>query len=155
MTVIFRVDNNSSIMELYLKITDSLTIPIGELKFRSSRSSGPGGQNVNKLETKVELLFDIQFSPSLSPEQQLLLMLRLGGRIDQDGVLHLSASESRSQWKNKQEVIGKFIKLIQLALKPRKKRLKTSRTRASNEVRLKSKKLRSEKKSSRKRHSEL
>jgi ribosome-associated protein len=132
-----------------VEITSSVGIPFSELHFRTSRSSGPGGQNVNKLETKVELLFHVNRSSALTEEQKHLLHRTLEGRIDAEGVLHVSSQRSRSQWENKELAIGKFTALLRSALKPRKKRLATGATRASKERRLHSKKVHSLKKKSR------
>jgi ribosome-associated protein len=119
---------------------------MSEIEFRTSRSSGPGGQNVNKLETRVELLFDVARSSSLNDEQRDLLFSRLKSNIDREGVLRTVSQESRSQWKNKQEAIEKFVQLLRDALKPRKIRRKTTATPLSREKRLMEKKLVSEKK---------
>lgn len=132
-----------------LVITSRLSIPISEIEFRTSRSSGPGGQNVNKLETRVELLFDVARSSSLTDEQRDLLFSRLKSNIDKEGVLRVVSQESRSQWKNKQEAIEKFVRLLRDALKPRKIRRKTTATPVSREKRLMEKKRVSEKKSMR------
>jgi len=129
-----------------LVITSRLSIPMSEIEFRTSRSSGPGGQNVNKLETRVELLFDVARSSSLNDEQRDLLFSRLKSNIDREGVLRTVSQESRSQWKNKQEAIEKFVQLLRDALKPRKIRRKTTATPLSREKRLMEKKLVSEKK---------
>jgi ribosome-associated protein len=129
-----------------LVITSRLSIPMSEIEFRTSRSSGPGGQNVNKLETRVELLFDVARSSSLTDEQRDLLFSRLKSNIDKEGVLRVVSQESRSQWKNKQEAIEKFVQLLRDALKPRKIRRKTTATPLSREKRLMEKKCVSEKK---------
>jgi ribosome-associated protein len=129
-----------------LVITSRLSIPMSEIEFRTSRSSGPGGQNVNKLETRVELLFDVERSSSLTDEQRDLLFSRLKSNIDKEGVLRVVSQESRSQWKNKQEAIEKFVQLLRDALKPRKIRRKTTATPLSREKRLMEKKCVSEKK---------
>lgn len=129
-----------------LAILPGITIPISELEFRTSRSGGPGGQNVNKVESKVELLFDAANSPSLTGAQRSRLMERLKSRIDSFGVLHLSSQVSRSQLANRELVVGEFVRLVRVALKPAKKRIKTHPSKASREERLKRKRIRSEKK---------
>lgn len=136
-------------MSRVLEITSSVAVPLSELRFRTSRSSGPGGQNVNKLETKVELLFDVDRSLSLSDEQKHSVRRLLEGRIDADGVLHVSSQRSRSQWENKELAMEKFAALLRSALKPRKKRHATGATRASKERRLQSKKKHGQKKKTR------
>jgi ribosome-associated protein len=123
-----------------------LTIPMSELNFSASRSSGPGGQNVNKLETRIELRFDVRNSPSLSEFQKTLIEERLGSRIDERGILRIVSQDSRSQWQNKQAAIERFIELIGKALRPVKKRKQTNPTRSSREHRLQSKRIHSEKK---------
>ena len=123
---------------------------MSELRFRTSRSSGPGGQNVNKLETRVELLFDVIHSPSFNDDQKVVLIAALGSRIDAEGVLHLSSQASRSQWENKQLVIERLVQVLRGALKVRKKRVKTAPSRASRARRVESKKKHSQKKKLRK-----
>ena len=129
-----------------LEVTASVRVPVSDLHFRTSRSSGPGGQNVNKLETRVELLFDIASSRSFSAEQRERILLNLASRIDGKGVLHISSQQSRSQWENKQRTIEKLVSLLRDALKVRKKRIKTAPTRSSNESRVQRKKTHSQKK---------
>lgn len=129
-----------------LAILPGITIPVSELEFRTSRSGGPGGQNVNKVESKVELLFDAANSPSLTGAQRSRLMERLKSRIDSSGVMHLSSQISRSQLANRELVVGEFVRLVRVALKPAKKRIKTRPSKASREERLKWKRIRSEKK---------
>jgi ribosome-associated protein len=133
----------------YLKITQHIEIPIDELEFRFSRSSGPGGQNVNRLETKVELRFDILRSPSLGEEDQRLLLERLKGRIGKDGCVRITAQDSRSQWKNKELAIDRFITLLDKHLKRTTPRTATKPTYSSREQRLTGKKNISRKKDSR------
>ncbi len=128
----------------------AIQIPIHEILFRTSRSGGPGGQNVNKLETRVELLFDIKNSLALTEEQKRVIIEKLASRIDENGVLRVVAQESRSQWQNKQVAIKKFIELLRRALRPVKKRVATKPTLAAKEERLKVKKVRSAKKRLRK-----
>ena len=135
-----------------LHITATVELPAGELRFRTSRSSGPGGQNVNKLETRVELLFDVARSPSFSDEQRHRILQNLASRIDGEGVLHISSQRSRSQWENKQGTIEKLVSLLREALKVRRKRIKTAPTRGSNETRVQRKKKHSQKKKLRKVH---
>src|SRR5690606_1240977 len=95
-----------------------------ELKYKAVRSSGPGGQHVNKVATKVEVSFDIAGSKSLEDDQKQLLLSRLQSRLTSEGVLKLYASSSRSQLKNKKQVTQKLIDLLQNNLRvapPRKK----------------------------------
>lgn len=103
-----------------------LPIPAREITYRYSRSGGPGGQHVNTSATQVELLWDVQNSPSLTEEQRQRILIALAGRIDADGVLHLTASETRSQERNRRAVTLRLATLVQRALRPRRSRQKTS-----------------------------
>jgi ribosome-associated protein len=132
-----------------LRIDDQLSIPQHELAFRFSRSSGPGGQHVQKSSTRVELLFDVANSPSLTDKQRQRIHKRLANYIDSDGTLHLTAQSERSQWRNRQEVVQRFQNLLRDALKRRKRRKATRPTAASKERRLREKRRRSEIKRSR------
>jgi len=96
-----------------------------EIEFSFSRSSGPGGQNVNKVNSRVELRFDVQNSNILTEAQREKIVKKLHSRINNEGVLHLSNQDERSQLKNKELVLKKFYKLINKALFEHKKRIKT------------------------------
>lgn len=132
-----------------LIIVPGLTIPLSELQFRFSRSGGPGGQHVNRSETRVELLYDVANSPSLSDAQCARILERLDRVIDQEGILHLVSSESRSQHQNRQHVISRFRVLLQSALRQRKARRPTRPSEAAIERRLEEKRRRSAKRGSR------
>lgn len=119
-----------------LMITEHLAIPLAELEFRFSRSSGPGGQHVQRSDTRVELLFDVARSPSLTDEQRERIWTRLAGYIDHDGVLHLFSSATRSQLANRADVIARFQNLLAAALRPRKRRIATRPHPAARERRL-------------------
>jgi len=127
-----------------IDISEAVSIPLSELAFRFSRSSGPGGQHVNKSETRVELLFDVANSPSLTDAQRERVMRRLSSRIDGAGVLHVTSQATRSQKQNRDLAIERFTRLMQKALEPPKKRRRTRPTRAAKERRLRAKKRRSE-----------
>ncbi len=127
-------------------INDSIYIPSTELSFRTSRSGGPGGQNVNKVESKVELLFDVRNSVSLPDKERHIIFDRLGNKIDSDGILHISSQISRSQLENREIVVSQFIRVLRIALKPVKKRVPTRPTKTSREKRLKKKKITGERK---------
>jgi len=121
-----------------------------EILFSASRSSGPGGQNVNKVSTKVELRFNIPNSNLLSDSEKEILLVKLKNKINNEGDLILVSQEERSQLKNKEKALEKFYELIEKALTPPKKRKPTKPTQASKKKRLEEKKLVSEKKSQRK-----
>jgi len=113
---------------------------IKELKFKAVRSSGAGGQHVNKVSSKVELSFDLQNSSTLSFEEKDLLLKNLQNKLTKEGVLLLQCDKSRSQHKNKEIVIDRFIQLIVNGLKIAKKRKSTKPSKASIKKRLDKKK---------------
>ena len=121
-----------------------------EVKYRISRSGGAGGQNVNKVSTKVELLFDVERSIVLTERQKTIVVEKLSNRISSEGLLSLKSDETRSQLTNKEIVFERFINLIKTALTPVKKRRPTKPSRSSVRKRLSNKKKLSEKKSNRK-----
>lgn len=121
-----------------------------EFVFQTSRSGGPGGQNVNKVSSKVELRLNIETSALFTQEEKGIILIKLANKINKVGELVIVAQTDRSQLKNKEKVIEKFFLLIEKALTPRKKRLNTKPTKASIEKRLVSKKVQSMIKSTRK-----
>lgn len=127
-----------------LKVNNNCTISDRELGFETSRSGGPGGQHVNKVETRVTLVFDVLGSESLSETQKMRIMTELGGRIDSKGILRISVSSTRSQLTNKTLAKERLAELLAEALKPRKKRKKTRPTLASKRRRVDAKKKRSQ-----------
>jgi ribosome-associated protein len=122
----------------------------GELIYSSSRSSGPGGQNVNKVNTRIELRFDLNGSALLKDEEKTKIQSVLANRINKEGFLILVSQSERSQLANKKKVTERFYSLLQKALMPVKKRKPTRPTRASKERRIESKKQLSRKKALRK-----
>ena len=133
----------------YVVIKDNLRIPHSELSFSATRSGGPGGQHVNKVSTSVTLAFDVVGSPSLSDWQRARIMAELATRISREGVLQVTAQDTRSQSANKELAVARFAELMAGALKPRKPRRKTRPTLASRQRRLDAKRSRSALKKSR------
>jgi len=120
-----------------------------ELTFRTSRSSGPGGQNVNKVNSKVELRFNIAQSILLSDDEKQTLSTKLRSKITREGDLIIISQEYRSQLQNKEAATARFYTLLQTALSPSKKRRPTRRTKASVERRIEKKKQHAAKKADR------
>ena len=123
---------------------------ISELQFKAVRSSGAGGQHVNKVSSKVVLNFDLNNSQVFSEEQKVLLFKNLATRLTSEGVLILQSDESRSQHKNKELVIKRFLELIKQGLIVPKKRKPTKTPKSVKLKRLANKKQQSEKKANRK-----
>lgn len=119
-----------------LEITPTLSIPDAELVERFVRSGGPGGQNVNKVSTAVELRFDIAGSPSLPAEVKARLLARRDRRITAEGVLVLSAQRFRTQDRNREDARARLVALVAAATVAPKKRVATKPTRGSTERRL-------------------
>ncbi|MCP4358490.1 MAG: aminoacyl-tRNA hydrolase [Chloroflexi bacterium] len=127
-------------------INDNLKIPLAEIQFRFSTSSGPGGQHVNKTASKATLLFNITHSPSLTDNQRILIQKKLAHWVDNQGNLQISVQESRSQYRNRKLAIGRLQKLLAQALKKPKRRKKSRPSKAAKEKRLRKKRHQSEKK---------
>jgi len=115
-------------------------ILLSELKFKAVRSSGAGGQNVNKVSSKVVLSFDLANSLGLTQEEKELLLTKISTKLTQENILILTSEEDRSQLKNKEVVIKKFLKVIENGLKIPKERKETKIPRAVKEKRLQEKK---------------
>lgn len=137
-----------------VRINDELGIDDGELRFEFARSGGPGGQNVNKVETKVRLLFDLVGSPSLSEDQRSLIGERLATRISKAGVLHLSSQRHRTREANRRATIEKFVELLAGALERDEPRVPTRVPKRVEKRRLEAKRQRSQKKAMRARPDE-
>lgn len=120
-----------------------------EIEFRFVRSSGPGGQNVNKVSSKAELYFDLKSTDHISVEHKLVLKEKLAGYISKDGVLILKCDETRSQHKNKELVIQRFVGLLKSGLKKKAHRKKTKPSKKSIQKRLDNKKRQAERKANR------
>jgi ribosome-associated protein len=127
----------------HIEINPQLAIPRAELEYRATRAGGPGGQHVNTSSTRVELLWNLDQSPSISDEQRARLKVKLRKRIGGDGVFRLTSAGSRSQHQNKEDVTRRFANMLEQALHVPKPRKKTRVPRAVKEARLKSKKSRS------------
>ena len=132
-----------------LKITKTLVIPSNEIKWRFSRSSGPGGQNVNKIESRVEIIFNLEDSKVLNDYQKAILKINLKNKLV-NNILCLAVQEHRNQLLNRQLALMKFCSIIKNALnKPFKLRKSTQPTKASQKKRVEVKKKRGELKKSR------
>ena len=131
-------------------ITDRISISETEIQEDFVRSSGPGGQNVNKVATAVQLRFDVFNSPNLPEDVKLRLMKLAGKKMTDDGVLIIDSREHRTQNRNREEALNRLVILIKKASEKPKERIKTKPTRAAKERRLQAKKQRSAVKSLRK-----
>ena len=127
-----------------LRITDSVTVPRAELDYRASRSGGPGGQHVNTSSTRIELIWSVATTPSLSVEQRARVMEKLANRINAAGELLLAESGSRSQHQNREVVTDRFVEILAGALRVAPPRKRTRPPKAEKERRLQEKKRRSE-----------
>jgi len=134
-----------------IEITAGLAIPEGELTFGASRAGGPGGQNVNKVATKVTLTFDVAGSPSLSEPQRARIRERLATRITRDGVLHVVSQRHRTQGANRAAALARFAELLRGALAEEPERVPTRPSRISRQRRVAEKTLHSRLKQSRRR----
>jgi ribosome-associated protein len=120
-----------------------------EFEYRTSRSGGPGGQNVNKVASKVELRFHVNQSELLSEEEKALLHEKLGNYITQEGYLQLVCQTERSQLANKEKCIARFYELLTKAFAKQKVRKATKASRAAHQERITAKKKTSDKKANR------
>ena len=132
-----------------IPIDSGLEIDEADLAYSFSRSSGPGGQNVNKVATKATLSFDLRAARSLSEEQRGFLLRRLAGRLTKDGVLRISRQGERSQSANRAAALAAFIEILQDALDVPAERRRTRPSRGAKERRITNKKRRSRIKESR------
>lgn len=125
-----------------VRVTEDLEIADGEIAFTTSRSSGPGGQNVNKANTRVTLLFDLEESESLSAQQRALLRERLPGRINKDGVLRVVSQRHRTQLANRDAAVERFVELVREALTEAPERVPSAPPDQADEKRLEAKRRR-------------
>jgi len=126
-----------------IAVTNTIALDENELEFSFVRSSGPGGQNVNKVATAVQLRFNVRRSRSLPQDVRARLVARAGNKITRDGVLMITARRFRTQERNRADAIERLIGLIRAAATPPKRRRKTKPTRASKHLRVDQKRRRS------------
>ena len=125
-----------------ISILPGISIPEDELHFTASRSGGPGGQNVNKVSSRVTLVFHVQTSAALSEDQKRRISDRLATRINKEGELRIISQRTRSQEMNRMDAIERFAELIRRALTPERPRIKTRVPAAAHERRIEKKKRR-------------
>lgn len=130
----------------FLRINSRLSIPLEEIEIAFTRSSGPGGQHVNKTSTQAELSFDLAHSPTISEQDRAWLLTKLAPRLDSSGKLHVNSQSYRSQLRNKEAALEKLASLLANAMERPKSRKRTKPSRTAKETRLHSKKLDGEKK---------
>jgi ribosome-associated protein len=129
-----------------IPIDDELAIPDEEVSFTTSRSGGPGGQNVNKLETRVTVRFDVAGSPSLGEEQRQRILERLATRITRTGIFHVTSQKHRTQAENRAAAVARFSELLAEALREEIPRKPTRVSKAAKRRRLDEKRRHSQRK---------
>ena len=134
-----------------IRVNDSLVIPRSELTVRASRSSGAGGQHVNKTSSRIEIEWNVAHSPSITDDERARLFNRLASRISDNGAIRVVASDTRSQLRNREAAEQRLAETIAKALIIPKKRKPTRRPRSADEERLTEKKKHSERKRDRRR----
>ncbi|HVR44830.1 MAG TPA: alternative ribosome rescue aminoacyl-tRNA hydrolase ArfB [Thermoanaerobaculia bacterium] len=125
-----------------IEIAPGLAIPDQELRYVASRSGGPGGQNVNKVNSRITLLFDVAASPTLDAAQKEKISARLRSRINRDGILQVSSQRHRDQGMNRAAALERFIELLRDAVTDAPPRRKTRTPRAAKRRRIEEKKKR-------------
>jgi ribosome-associated protein len=136
-------------MEAMIEIEDGLAIPDEEVSFITSRSGGPGGQNVNKLETRVTLRFDLLASPTLTDEQKARLAERLATRITRAGLLQVTSQKHRTQAENREASVARFAELLREGLHEEAPRKATRIPKAAKRRRIEAKRRRGSRKKER------
>lgn len=137
-----------------ITLAPGVQIDEGELVFTFARSSGPGGQNVNKVNTAVTVWWDVRRSPSLFEVHRARVLAAYPRRIGTDGRLRVTSQRFRTQAANRRAAVERLIELVTASLRPRTPRKRTKPSRASSERRLLAKRLRSQRKQERRRHSD-
>lgn len=126
----------------FLEVTPRVRIPLAELVYRASRSSGPGGQHVNTSSTRIEVVWDVAGSTALADDERARLLARLGRRLDSAGQLRLVSGEFRSQLRNREAVTERLRTVVTAALTVPKRRKRTRLPAAAKTARLEAKRRR-------------
>jgi ribosome-associated protein len=134
-----------------IHVTPDLVIPDEEIVFTASRSGGPGGQNVNKVSTRMTLLFDLDRSAAFRPDQRERVRSKLSARINKDGILQVTSQRTRSQEMNRADALERFVALLRDALRIERRRVATRVPAASRDRRLEEKRKRTQIKTARSR----
>ena len=113
-------------MAEFIEIMDGVRIPDTEVSFVFARSGGPGGQNVNKVNTRITVIFDVKACPSLSDEQKSRILARLRSRATAQGIIHVTSQSHRSQAANRNAAVERLFELLRVALTPRPRRKPTT-----------------------------
>jgi ribosome-associated protein len=129
-----------------IRVNGDLSIPRSEIETKATRSSGAGGQHVNKTASRIEITWNISTSRSLTDDQRARLLAKLASRLSEEGAIRIVASDTRSQLRNREHAEKRLADLISRSLTVKKRRKPTRRPRAANEARLTEKKKHSEKK---------
>ena len=145
----FRRQRRYNDRAMVYRVTDDIVIDERDIRFNFIRSSGPGGQNVNKVATAVQLRYDLVSAAGLTDEVRARLVRRLGRRVSADGILIIEASRFRSQERNRRDALERLVALVGAAAVTEKRRKPTRPGKAAKERRLEAKKHRGERKRSR------